>query len=112
VPVPGCRSRSVSVDRAFRFELLAIRGEPLKGPYTVRDVAQLFGVSVRAIQEWVSSGRLEARDLPGRSRFLPLDLEALLSKKAKRRTNRFRLGAFSALYRARDRRFLKWAPFF
>jgi excisionase family DNA binding protein len=65
-------------------ELLAIRGEPLKALYTVRDVAQLFGVSVRAIQEWVSSGRLEARDLPGRGRFLPQDLEALLSKKAKK----------------------------
>ena len=65
-------------------ELLSSRGECLKGLYTVRDVAQLFGVSVRAIQEWVSSGRLEARDLPGRGRFLSQDLEVLLSKKTKK----------------------------
>jgi hypothetical protein len=65
-------------------ELLATRGEPLKGLYTVRDVAQLFCVSVRAIQEWVSSGRLEARDLPGRGRFLSKDLEALLLKRTKK----------------------------
>jgi transposase len=58
--------------------LLAQKGLPLRGTYTIRDVAAMFGVSVRAIQERVRIGQLRARDLPGRARFLSEDLEAFL----------------------------------
>jgi hypothetical protein len=62
----------------------------LQPTYTVRDVAQIFGVSARAIQSRVASGQLTARDLPGRARFLSQDLEDFLvasKKKGARRGN-------------------------
>lgn len=59
-------------------ELLASRGLSLKGTYTNRDVAAMFGVTVRSIQERIVSGRLQSRDLPGRGRFLSCDLEEFL----------------------------------
>jgi len=46
--------------------------------YTIRDVAKLFGVSMRSIQSRVASGQLATRDLPGRAKFLPCDLEEYL----------------------------------
>ena len=58
--------------------LLAQKGLVLKGTYTVRDVADIFGVSVRAIQDRVINGDLQARDLPGHARFLSEDIEAFL----------------------------------
>ena len=65
-------------------ELLALRQMSLQPTFTVRDVAALFRVSVRSIQSRVASGQLASRDLPGRARFLPVDLEQFLreSKKA------------------------------
>ena len=50
--------------------------------YTNSDVAQIFDVCVRAIQNWISAGRLTPRDLPGRWRFFPQDLEDFLSASA------------------------------
>ena len=61
-------------------ELLKLRGLPLKPMYTNREVAEIFGVSIRAIQARIQKGDLIARDLPGRARFLPSDLEEYLSK--------------------------------
>jgi hypothetical protein len=58
--------------------ILAIQNLPLKPMYTNRDVAQLFDVCVRAIQNWISAGRLIPRDLPGRWKFFPQDLEDFL----------------------------------
>jgi hypothetical protein len=58
--------------------LLAEKGLGLKGTYTNRDVAEMFGVSVRTIQDRVRRGDLRARDLPGRGRFLSEDLEDFL----------------------------------
>jgi hypothetical protein len=55
--------------------ILALRGLPLKAMYSTRDVAVLFDVSVRAIQSRISTGQLPYRDLPGRAKFLPQDLE-------------------------------------
>jgi hypothetical protein len=51
--------------------------------YTNRDVAKIFKVCVRAIQNWTASGRLRPRDLPGRWRFFPQDLEDFLRSSQK-----------------------------
>jgi len=69
-------------------EILAVHQRNLRATYTVADVAALFNVSARAIQNRVASGQLPARDLPGRARFLSEDLEAFLiasRKKVQRR---------------------------
>ncbi len=58
--------------------ILAIKGLPLQPMYTTNDVAKIFNVSVRAIQNRISSGQLIPRDLPGRAKFLPQDLEDFL----------------------------------
>ena len=50
----------------------------LKGIYRIKDVAEIFGVSVRTIQDWCSDGRLVSRNLPGRARCLSADLEEFL----------------------------------
>lgn len=42
--------------------VLSAKGMQLKGTYTMRDVAEIFGVSIRAIQERVRTGVLKARD--------------------------------------------------
>lgn len=69
-------------------EILAIKNLSLQATYTVRDLALMFGVSTRAIQQRVADGQIPSRDLPGRARFLSEDLEAFLAasrKKAMRR---------------------------
>jgi hypothetical protein len=63
--------------------LLEERGLPLKGAYSNRDVANIFHVSIRTIQEWSRNGKLKPRTLPGRSRFLSSDLENLLENSLK-----------------------------
>jgi transcriptional regulator with XRE-family HTH domain len=67
--------------------LLKERGFSLKGAYTNRDVAQLFGVSPRTIQEWSRNGDLRRRSLPGRFRFLSADLETFLQNSLASREN-------------------------
>lgn len=59
-------------------EILAIRDLPLQAMYSVRDIATIFGVSVRAIQNRVVSGQLKPRNLPGRAKFLTQDIEEFL----------------------------------
>jgi hypothetical protein len=49
--------------------LLAQLGLSLKGRYTISDAAQIFGVSVRTIGQFVRDGKLRCRDLPARGRF-------------------------------------------
>ncbi len=58
--------------------ILALRGLRLQPMYTNRDVAMIFEVCVRAIQNWITAGRLTPRDLPGRWKFFPEDIEAFL----------------------------------
>jgi helix-turn-helix protein len=58
--------------------LLAAKGRSLKGTYTNRDVADMFDVAVRTIQEWSRNGNLRPRKLPGRAKFLSEDLEEFL----------------------------------
>jgi transposase len=60
-------------------EMLALRGLTLKPTYTNREVAAIFGVGIRAIQARIQKGNLVARDLPGKARFLPADLEEYLN---------------------------------
>jgi Helix-turn-helix domain len=66
--------------------VLAHKGLQLKGTYTVRDVAALFGVCVRAIQARIQRGELASRNLPGRAKFLSLDLEEFLQNSSRRGT--------------------------
>lgn len=70
--------------------LLAQKGLALNGTYTVGDVADMFGVSVRTIQDRVISGELQARDLPGHARFLSEDLEDFLRNSVRNRTRKDR----------------------
>ena len=66
--------------------LLRDRGLPYQALYTTADVARIFGVSQRAILYLIASGKVAARDLAGRARFMPQDLEDYLknSKKGSR----------------------------
>ena len=58
--------------------ILAIQELPLQPMYTNRDVAKIFKVCVRAIQNWITAGRMTPRNLPGRWKFFPQDLEDFL----------------------------------
>jgi excisionase family DNA binding protein len=58
--------------------ILRQKGLTLQGIYTGGDAARIFGVSIRTIQDWIREGKLRARDLPGRGRFLSTDLEVFL----------------------------------
>jgi excisionase family DNA binding protein len=58
--------------------LLRDHGLTFKAAYTTADIARIFGVSQRTILYLIASGKLPARDLPGRARFLPQDLEEYL----------------------------------
>ena len=58
--------------------ILVIQNRPLQPFYSTRDLAQIFGVCVRAVQNWITLGRLTPRNLPGRSKFLPQDIEEFL----------------------------------
>jgi hypothetical protein len=69
-------------------EILSSKEQPLQPMYTIRDIARLFSVSVRAIQNRVSSGQLPARDLPGRARLLSQDLEIFLSTRKRKAARR------------------------
>jgi hypothetical protein len=64
-------------------EVLSLRGMCLQPVYTVRDVAKLFGVTTRSIQTRVAHGQFQARDLPGRAKFLSVDLEDFLRNSRK-----------------------------
>ncbi len=65
--------------------LLVYRGLRPQGTYTMRDVATIFSVSVRTIQERVRRQELNSRNLPGRARFLSMDLEEFLESSSSRR---------------------------
>jgi len=58
--------------------LLAYGGLPMKGKFSTEEVADLFGVTTRTIQTRIKRGSLASRDLPGRSKFLAIDLEQFL----------------------------------
>jgi hypothetical protein len=62
--------------------VLNSRDLPMKAIFTLGDVAEIFAVSKRAIQHRVRSGQLRSRNLPGRAKFLNIDLEAFLAGSA------------------------------
>ena len=64
--------------------LLVPKELSLKGIYTIRDTAQIFDVSPRTLQDWIRDGKLIARQLPGRGRFLSEDLELFLQRSVRR----------------------------
>jgi hypothetical protein len=74
--------------KAARYPLLetvlACKGLPLQGTYSVQDVAHLFDVSTRTIQTRMKRGDLASRDLPGRAKFLAFDLEQFLQNSSTR----------------------------
>jgi len=72
------KSDESSVSYPLLAALLRDQGLPLKGKYTTKEVADIFEVTARAIQERMHDGRLPYRDLPGRARFLAADLEEYL----------------------------------
>src|SRR5439155_26001813 len=59
--------------------LLEAKGLSRLGTYTHRDAAEIFECSIRALQERIREGKLRARDLPGRKKFLCQDLEDFLA---------------------------------
>jgi hypothetical protein len=63
--------------------VIAYKGLAMKGNFTLQDVADLFSVTTRTIQSRVKRGGLTARDLPGRSKFLAIDLEQFLQGSSK-----------------------------
>lgn len=72
-------------------EILTIKGLELKATYTTPELAQIFGVTSRAIQNRIASGHLSSRDLPGRAKCLPQDVEAFLANSKKKVTLKTRL---------------------
>jgi hypothetical protein len=72
-----------------RFPLLAqlseLRGMPMLPVYQMGDAARLFGAKRRTMNDRAADGQLTVRDLPGRGRFLPQDLEEFIAGSAKNR---------------------------
>ena len=64
-------------------QLAMDRGLPYQALYTTADAARIFLVTPRAILYLIASGKLVGRDLPGRARFLPQDLEDYLRNSRK-----------------------------
>lgn len=63
--------------------LLALKGLSMQGTFTLRDVADLFAVSTRTIQVRIKRGDLRSRNLPGRAKFLPFDVEQFLQNSSR-----------------------------
>jgi hypothetical protein len=58
--------------------VLQARSLPLLATYTYRDATSIFGCSIRSLQERIRRGQLRKRNLPGRAKFLSIDLEDFL----------------------------------
>ena len=63
--------------------LLRDRSLSLLPMYTVTRTAPIFGVCSRTIRKLIAAGKLIPRDLPGRNKFLPQDLEDYLRNSRK-----------------------------
>ncbi len=91
--------QEISVRYRLLEAVLQERGLCLKGAYTNADVATIFKVSPRTIQEWSRSGRLKRRNLPGRVKFLSQDLEELLENSSNLSGTRFTRGNLRSIGR-------------
>ena len=73
----------MSLDQNERYprlsSFLALKGHALKSAFTLQEVAAMFDVSVRTIQNWTKSGHLNQRDVPGRAKIFPADVETLFA---------------------------------
>jgi hypothetical protein len=78
--------RQAAVQYPLLVALLIQKGLPMKGIWTLGDVAEIFDVSKRTIQDWIRDGKLIPRDLPGRGRFLSEDLESFLQNSRRKTT--------------------------
>jgi hypothetical protein len=68
--------------------LLKARGRQRQAIYNVKDIADIFEVSVRTINDWFREGKFVPRDLPGRGRALSEDLEDLVQSSRGRKTRK------------------------
>jgi transposase len=64
--------------------ILSMKNLPLKPMYSNRDVAEIFGVTIKTIQNYVAAGKLHPRDLPGRAKYLAQDLEDYIESSLKK----------------------------
>jgi excisionase family DNA binding protein len=64
--------------------MLRSKGLTLQATYTCQDIADLFGVTARTIQNKVKDGTLPSLRLIGGARFLPIDIEEYLRHAAER----------------------------
>lgn len=60
--------------------LLEQKHLPMKGIFTYGDLAKILDAGVRTIQVWCKDGKIVARDLPARGRFLAGDVEDFLQR--------------------------------
>lgn len=67
----------------FLCALLRDRNLPFLPFYSTRNVAEIFKVVPRSILYLIKAEKLVPRDLPGRAKFLPQDLEEYLRKSKK-----------------------------
>ncbi len=77
------KSESDSAKYELLEAILKQRGLPLQAIYTYADASRIMGASVRTIQEWRRDKKLLSRNLPGRGRFLSVDLEEFLRQSLK-----------------------------
>ena len=61
--------------------VVSAKGLPVKGVWTITDVAHIFGVGNRTIYGWIANQELVPRHLPGRGKFLSKDLEEFLKNR-------------------------------
>jgi hypothetical protein len=82
----GETSNRTVMDYPLLQELLALRGLKLKPGYTNGDLAEIFGVTIRAIQARMKNGDLTPHTgLPGGIRLWPSELEDYLRNSRKGR---------------------------
>ena len=64
--------------------ILSMKKLPLKPMYSNRDIAEIFGVSIKTIQNYVAAGELPPRNLPGRGKYLTQDIEDYIESSPKK----------------------------
>jgi transposase len=75
-------NNSATIKYPLLEQILAIKHLPLEPMYSTRNIAELFSVSARSVQNWMASGKLIPRSLPGRWKFLTQDVEDFLQASA------------------------------